>query len=237
MTDEQDKNKIGAYVRKNGIQYLIAMGGANGYTTRGIPAAWLVSADGDVVWKGHPGNLTGAILDEHLKKARMIPPFDVPIGIKKVQKYVDAQQIGKAMTTLEKYIERPKDESLVRDAKKAVKRMKKYGDEQIKLARSYGKKGFYVDGMQILSRIRTAYKKTEVGDKAGDLLKAWKKDKKIKVEIEADKYLDKARKLSLGGEKDQATAIQIARAVATKKKFDGTKAQRRAKKLLKEWDA
>jgi tetratricopeptide (TPR) repeat protein len=236
VTGETDKDRIDKYVKANGVQYLIAMGGASDYRSKFVPHGWLVSAEGEIVWEGHPGGLSYALLEEQLKSARMIPPFEVPLGVKKVQKYVDAQQIGKAITTLEKYIERPKDKGTAKDAKRAVKRMKKFASAQIRLAKTYAVQGHYSEAMKILGRIATAYKKTDVGDKAKGLIKTWNKDKTIKAEIKYGNLLDQAESMFLGSDKEQAQAVNTARSIAKSKKLAGTKAQKRAKRLLKEWD-
>ena len=236
VTGENDKKKIGKYVKDNGIQYLIAMGGGTEYVSKFIPHGWLVSPAGEVVWEGNPHKLSLGLIEDQLKNARMIPPFEVPPGIKKVQKYVDAQQIGKAIKALERYVKRPKDDRVAKDAKRAVKRMKKFANNQIKLAKTYAGKGHYSEGMKILGRIASAYKKTDVGDKANDLIKTWKKDKTIKREISAANALDEAESLILGGNKERGKALRIARQIVKSKKYDGTKAQKRAKKLLREWD-
>lgn len=51
------------------VEYTLGMGGGNGgYKTQFIPFAWLVGADGTVVWQGSPGSLSEKIIDAELKK-------------------------------------------------------------------------------------------------------------------------------------------------------------------------
>jgi len=46
------------------------------FGVRGIPAAALVNAEGNVVWSGHPAELTGKIIEPALKGALKKPIFD-----------------------------------------------------------------------------------------------------------------------------------------------------------------
>ena len=49
------------------VEYTIGLGGGNGgYKTPGIPHAWLVSAEGKVVWQGNPGGLSSKLIEAEL---------------------------------------------------------------------------------------------------------------------------------------------------------------------------
>ncbi len=51
------------------MDYTVGLGGGDGgYTSRGIPAAWLVGVDGKVLWQGHPSSLPEKTLEAELKK-------------------------------------------------------------------------------------------------------------------------------------------------------------------------
>ena len=51
------------------VTYTIGLGGGSGnYATRGIPAAWLIGADGKVVWAGNPGSLSEKVIEGEIKK-------------------------------------------------------------------------------------------------------------------------------------------------------------------------
>ncbi|MCK6479874.1 MAG: hypothetical protein L6R43_06920 [Planctomycetes bacterium] len=63
--------KFLAQMNASPVTYTIGLGGGHGnYPTRGIPAAWLISAEGKVVWQGGPGGLSGKLIEEELKKVK-----------------------------------------------------------------------------------------------------------------------------------------------------------------------
>ena len=70
--------KVKPFIERMGMKYLVAIGGAEQYTTRGIPHAWLVDARGKCVWKGHPLSLKEATVEKHLKGVRIGPPYELP---------------------------------------------------------------------------------------------------------------------------------------------------------------
>lgn len=54
------------------VTYTIGLGGGHGnYPARGIPAAWLIGADGKVVWQGHPSSLSDKVIEEELRKVKL----------------------------------------------------------------------------------------------------------------------------------------------------------------------
>jgi hypothetical protein len=56
------------------LRYTIGLkGGSGNYPSRGIPAAWLISAEGKVVWAGNPGGLSNKVIEEELKKVKITP--------------------------------------------------------------------------------------------------------------------------------------------------------------------
>ena len=236
VTGESSKSKIDGYIKKNRIQYPIALGAASRYSTRSIPHGWLIGASGKVVWAGNPGHLTASAIEDELKQVRAIPAFEVPPQIKNAKKYVRARKIAKAMAALEKYIEKPKDRVVAKRAEKALKKMKRFAKNQLREVKSLEKKGDYAAAYGILNRIASAYKNTEYGDKASDEIKSWKRDKIIKKELQGSTIIEQAADLIFGSKKEQAKAIALIRNVAKGKKFTGTKAQKKALKLLDDWE-
>ena len=74
VSDESEA-KVAPFITKNNMEYIVAIGGADAYKTRGIPAAWLVGADGVVLWQGHPGNLKESVIEESLNQVLSERPF------------------------------------------------------------------------------------------------------------------------------------------------------------------
>jgi ribosomal protein S20 len=54
------------------VPYTIGLGGGSGnYPASGIPKAFLISAEGKVVWEGSPGAFPGKLLEAELKKVKV----------------------------------------------------------------------------------------------------------------------------------------------------------------------
>ncbi|MBM3977131.1 MAG: hypothetical protein FJ299_09090 [Planctomycetes bacterium] len=75
----ESKPKTEAWVKRFKAQYPYAYEKgmlSKHFGVRGIPAAALVNAEGNVVWSGHPAELTGKIIEPALKGALKKPIFD-----------------------------------------------------------------------------------------------------------------------------------------------------------------
>lgn len=63
----------------------------------GFPHAILIDPQGVVVWKGHPGTLSKALVEKHLAGALEQPLWSWPASAKKVRVAVQKGQLGKAL--------------------------------------------------------------------------------------------------------------------------------------------
>lgn len=234
--DLDDAGEITEYIETHGMRVPVLILGAPDYKTTTVPHAWLVDPSGEIAWVDTASKLSSDQIEELLKDARMIPRFKVPDAIKKAHKHVESQSIGKAMAELESYLEKPKSKKVARKAKRALKAMKSFAKAELDAVDKFAGDGDYAEGIEILERISRAYKKTEPGDKATEKLKAWKRDRAIKLELKAANLLEKAFQLILGDEKSKAHAIALVRKLAKSKKYEGTRTQKRAIVLLKDWD-
>jgi hypothetical protein len=215
------------------MQYLIAYGGgASKYETRGIPAAWLIGADGKIVWQGHPASLNPGIIEEHLKNVRPWRTFQLDPDLGDANRTINAGRYGKGIDELQKIVEAGGDDTLVAKAQSAIQTVVAYGNEELEAADSLGKGGNYGTALTILKNLEQVFKGHEIADKADEKIKAWKKDPTVKAEIAASEILAVARDLTANGKhKDAARALaQITRG----KKYEGTKARTEAEALLEE---
>ncbi|MCC7508983.1 MAG: redoxin domain-containing protein [Planctomycetes bacterium] len=59
---------IEPWLNRKGVTYGTAQSSSasRSYGVRGIPNAFLISADGTILWRGHPGSLTDAMIEQHL---------------------------------------------------------------------------------------------------------------------------------------------------------------------------
>lgn len=69
---------------------------------RGIPYAVLVNASGKVAWRGHPGGLTDATIEEALEGALPTPLWEWPKSADGVKKALQKNSLAKALAAAEK---------------------------------------------------------------------------------------------------------------------------------------
>jgi thiol-disulfide isomerase/thioredoxin len=227
---EEPAAKVKPFVEEQGMKYLIALGGAAEYKTNGIPAAWLVSPKGTIVWQGHPMDLKEATIEEHLKDVRLAPVPALPKELKAVEKDLAAGDFGGALKALETHLKKPKSTETEAAAKDAVEKLQAHAKTQLEESEKSAKDGNYYDAVLGLEGVQKSYKGTEFADKAKDTLAAWKKDKAVKVELDGVGLVQKAEALLEAKQYKNAAAYLVQ--VAKTKKFDETKIQARAKKML-----
>jgi hypothetical protein len=216
------------------MEYLVAFGGgAGGYSSQGIPAAWLVGPDGKVVWKGHPAELKAETIESNLKNVRLRPKFAFSSDdLKKAGKLLEAGNFGKGLTELDKVIAANEDAAAVEQATAARTQVLAYGEDELKAVDDYATAGYYTEGLRKLQELGAAFKGTEIGDRAEEKEGVWKKDDKIKAELEGSEAIAQAKDLI--GRRGYKDAARLLVQVTRGKKFEGTKARERAESLLKE---
>ena len=208
-------------------------GGGNRYSTRGIPAAWVVSPDGKVIWEGNPLAYKAEIekvIQEYLRDALPVPRFGLPRELRKIQALLYKGSFTKARKQLAEYIEEGEGDALPA-AKDAAARLDEFLNAQQKRADEYAEQGHYTEAHAVLTHMKKLFKGSPPGDAANDRLKAWKKDKKIKAEIDAGKLYRVARDFIYADETDAAT--KVLSKIVKSKKYDGTQVQKRAQEKLK----
>ena len=191
-----------------------------------------MSPKGKIVWKGHPAGLNNSIIEEHIKGARVLPIFDLPSALSRAKGYLEAGSFGKGISELEKAIKRNDDTSVQEKARDAIEEVLKYGRGELKKIDAYGAAGDYAEGMDLLEGLTKAFKRTDLAKDFKDKLSIWKKDKKIRAEIEGGRILEAARDLVRRAKyKD---AARLFAKVAKGSKFRGTRVQEEAEKRLEE---
>ena len=232
MTDEAE-GVAKPYVTKNKMEFLVGVGGgASGYQTRGIPAAWLVGANGKIVWKGHPSQVNHDMVEKHLKDVILKPQFKLSKDLKRANKHLNAGSYGKGLVELEKIIAKSDDESVISEAKEAIAKVNTFGEEELNAVEDYASSGYYIDAMAKLKGLTKSFKGTALGDRATTKYDEWKKDKTVKLEIDGAETIAAAKEMMNKAKyKDAARALAK---IAKNKKYDGTKAQSRAQDMLDE---
>ncbi len=228
---DEPKGRIQRVVKNEEIEYIVALRSGSAFNSRAYPTAWLVSPKGKVVWKGHPASLDGKKIEKFLKGARFEPKFSLPRKLKAASRYLGKRDCARAIRELEKHVA-GKDEAVARVAKDTIRELKRYAKREYKFAGRFAKSGEYADAVAILEFLEKSFKGFEAGERAKVKLKAWRDDKKIKLEIEASSQIAKAR--TLISRRQYAPAYKVLQNVARRKKYKDTRAKEIAVKLAKE---
>jgi thiol-disulfide isomerase/thioredoxin len=222
--------KVKNFVTEKGMKYLIAIKGADEYQTDSIPHGWLISPRGEVVWEGHPADLKESAIEEQLKTALVAPKIALPKDLKSIERDIASAKYGEAMKALESQVKKPKTPEAGAAAQTALDQLKTYGTKRLEQAGTHAKAGDYGEAASVLKDLEKSYKGNEVGDKARDQLAEWKKDDKVKLELDGAAMLEKAETQIQA--KQFKTAAGFLMQVTKGKKYEGTKARELAQKRL-----
>ncbi len=223
---------IKPFIKAKKINYLIAIGKGTGYETRGIPHSWLVNAKGSIVWEGHPGNLKDQQIEELVKDCWLWPTLKLDGDLKKASAYVKAGRLGDGIKELAKFLKKPKDDALVGDAEKALKRLEDFGSSSLARPEEAIKAGDFDVVLTSLQRIEKAFKGHEVGSKAKARLRELGKDKTTKLEMAAAAIFIKAQYNADSGA--NRYAMGYLRKITKVKKYADTKMKAKADKLYED---
>lgn len=213
------------------MKYIVAFGGnARTFKTPGIPAAWLVAPDGNVVWQGNPSGLHGSIIEQHLSKVSVSPKFEFDGELEKAGKYLTQGNYKKGLKELAKVSAKTEDASVKAAAEDAREKVGQYAEKQMKLCESMAAGGSHTAALQRMQKLSKMFKGTEFGDKASDQYKAWKKDDAFKTEMKAESIIEAAK--AKAKEKQLDYAIALLQKLIADEDYAGTKAKETAEKLL-----
>lgn len=228
LTDEP-KGLVEPFVEAQGMEYVIAGSRGEAYSSPTIPAAWLVTTDGEVAWSGHPASLKESSIEEELKTARMSPRIEVPDELEKAREPLEKEEWGEAVKELERALKSKPSEEVAAAAKKAIEAVKAWGEDRLKLVDELAKEGEYLDGINLLVEIQKGFKGMDIADRARDKHRDWEKDRDIKEEVLAAKALERGHQLMR--QKKAKAALSYYTAVA--RKFPDTHAGKEAAELAK----
>ena len=218
--------QIKPFIKSKGINYLIAIGNGAGYETRGIPHAWLIDTKGSIVWEGHPASLKDPQIEALVKDYRPWPTLKLGGDLRKASAYVNGGRLGDGIKELTKFLKKPKDDTLVDDAEKALKRLEEFGANNLAEAEEAVKKGDYDVVVTNLNLLQKAYKGHDHATTAKARLKELEKDKTTKLEMAAAEIFIKAQKYADIGENRYAMAYL--RKITRVKKYADTKMKAKA---------
>lgn len=242
----ESKDTVQAFVDQLGATYPIFAqtgGGLNAYSTGGVPSACLISAEGKIVWAGHPAALSEDQIDAELKsidKDRRISTWafnltrtmpEVPESLDKDAKNLMKGKFGATLKSVEKAVEKlegddkAKGEAL-RDwiAGVATKRMET-------AAGLVGNNQVYA-GFKMYGEIEDLFNGHDLGKQAKDAAKALEKDKETGLEIKASEKLEEIKK-EIANERKAEDKVKCLKPLLSKK-YENTAAGKEAAKMADE---
>lgn len=238
-----------AFVDELGATYPIFAqtgGGLNAYSTGGVPSAYLISAEGKVVWQGHPASLSEDLIEAELKaieKDRRISTWafnitrtmpEVPEALSSHTKNIIKGKFGASLKAVEKAVEKLEgDEKAQGEALRdwlagvATGRMEK--------AAGMVTDGQVYAGFKIYGEVEDLFSGHDLGKTAKEAAKALEKDKATGLEIKASETLEKIKK-EIAGERKAEDKVKLLKPLLSKK-YEETAAGKEAAKLAGEFEA
>lgn len=219
------------FVLKNSPVYPILCQAQSGaYSSGGVPHAYLVGADGKVLWSGHPGTLNDGDIEEHLKgveKPNRVSTWaftlqkqlpEMPASLAGVDKMLLKMQFGPALKKVETVLA-----GLAGDEKATVEGVRdwiaKRATEGFDKAANLARDGQPYRAFLALGEIETLYKGHDHSKRAKDLAKALESDKVSGLEIDASAKLVEIKK-AMALEKDPEDQLKCLKPLLSKKYAD-----------------
>lgn len=181
---------------------VFAEGRANDYSTGGVPSAALIAADGTVAAVGHPNELKEDMIEEQLGKvakddrvstkafliSRALPPL--PDKLSKIEKDLLKDKYGKALTTVEKTLDKLPDEDKEVGEKIRVW-IEKKGTDGLESAARLLEKGKIFAAYRGYEEVEDLFKGHDISKRAKSEIAKIKKDKAMKLEVKAGEKWEK----------------------------------------------
>jgi len=223
----EPSSKVEPFIAEKGITYTVGLSTdvLGVYGGGGIPHAYLIGADGVVVWEGHPGNLQNDQIEAAVRLA---------FALRKV-----APELKQAATSFEKgkladaraqaLAAKAKGGEVEQDADYIVARI----DEIVAAWKQDAEKGDCIDALDALGRIQQHYPGTEEAKAAAAKEKEIRADPAAQKELAAWKQLEKIRKDIQRAEGEEKKLKPVKKKLEKLIASDaGTKAAKEAQKLL-----
>lgn len=243
MTGES-REIVDPFVEQLGATYpILCEGNANAYSTGGVPSAYLISADGKVVWQGHPASLGDSDIEQHLKDvskehrtsswafmlSKQLPP--IPDKLSSVRKALEDMKFGAALKTVDSTLAKLEGEE--KSAAEALREwIAKSATTGMEKAAGLLRDNQAYKAQLAYEEVASRYKGHDFAKQADEAVKAMKKDKAIALELKAGEMLDKAKK-ELRGESKPEDQLECLKALLSKK-YEETQAGKEAAALAAE---
>ena len=204
---------------------------------RGIPRSYLIGADGKVLWAGHPNSLRDGQVKDALKKVKGTGSYlsFSPKGeysdkaVNKAVGMVKDAKLGKALAAAVKMSSNPEGGEQANQAAALAEEINAHATLLIGQAEALLAKKEMVVATGVLETLEKEFKGQEIADRMKARLAEIKADETLRVEWDADKALSKLKKKAA----KSGWRKQIKKLESLAKKYPGTQAAKKAKKLIR----
>ena len=174
------------------------------YSTGGVPSAYLIGADGSVVWQGHPGGLGDSEIETYLKDVKkedqvstwafmltkQLP--EMPDAFKGVKKLLEKRKFGAALKKVEGSLAKLEgDDKAAGDAVQAW--IAKNAESDMEAAAQLVRDGKIYSAFLKYEGVEERFKGHDLAKQAKASGGALKKGKETKLEIKASEKLVKIK--------------------------------------------
>lgn len=178
------------WIAKHGAKYAYAYDkGAKvkrWFGVNGIPHAVLVDATGSVVWRGHPGELSESMLEEHLTGTLSKPIFEWPDAAQGVGKSLVKGEFAAALAAARTLSEADGGPEVVAQVSAVI-------DARVAQVEGWRKAGNVYDVLETGARLAQGLEGHEHAAKVAALVAEVEADKDAKPVLEAQKRIRKMR--------------------------------------------
>lgn len=195
----------------------------------GIPHAFLMNPTGEIVWRGHPGNLQAGMIEPHLAGALSLPIGNWPDELSRAKKALLKNQYAKAIDAVDKLLEEDQSVAKYRDVILSML------DTKIAAMNDSLEMGDFLGARDAGKLLKKELKGLPGADRADEVLKLISKDRDAKAIISAQKTLVRLKGARI---KKKTEALGIVRqAERLVKKHPGTFVETQALNLIAEVEA
>jgi len=190
---KHDRSMVDQYVEETGATHPIVIESSDSmraYGRHSFPSAFLIGANGRILWVGHPGNLKDELITQTLANAHILPEF--PKDLSTARKALDKDKFSAAEKKVQKALD---GGSLSAEERETVESIRDwiqwYASSTLESAAKDLEAGNVYEAWRTYGEIAKEYKGNALGSRAAGLVKALMADKAQKKEIKAGKKLAK----------------------------------------------
>jgi hypothetical protein len=201
----EDRETVQGFVEKHGATYPIFYKAQSGdYSTGSVPTAYLIGADGTVVWHGHPAGVNDDILGAELKNvakddrvstwefsiSKALP--NIPASMSGVKKLLVKMKFGGALKKVEGALAKLEGDDKAA-GEQVLAWISKNAETDLEKAAEFVREGQIYKGYMLYGDVEVRFKGHDLAKQAKASAGALKKGKETKLEIKASEKFEKIK--------------------------------------------